>query len=100
MPVSIVVISSVLRRPMRSEIGAEQDRAGDVADEVERARHPDRVQRVDGRAARLERDAALDERHVDVEHVVEGEQEPQADDSTNRNGIDQASMRSSRASTA
>jgi hypothetical protein len=58
---------------------AQHQRAHDVAGEVEHHRRLERLQRVLRRAARLEGHARLDERDVDVEDVVEGEQEAEPD---------------------
>ncbi len=60
--------------------GAEEERARHVAGQVERDGDADCVECGLRSTARLEREAALDERHVDVEHVVEGEKEAEADD--------------------
>jgi len=58
----------------------EEERADHVTRQVEDDRHAQRGHRVGGGTAMLQRNTALDERHVDVEHVIEREQEAGTDD--------------------
>ena len=80
MPVSAIVTISMFAAAVAVGERAEDERADDVSGEVQDDRE---LQRVEGRLRRapgLQGDATLDERHVDVEDVVEGEEEARPED--------------------